>query len=45
MRLSRLARLVSILRDITIIAAVFFACIAVYKFMVYFAVWNALPYE
>ena len=40
MRLTRLAELVSIIRDITIIVAIAFSCAATYKFMVYFQVWD-----
>ena len=45
MRLPKIARIVSILRDIVIIIAIIFACIAAYKFMVYFSVWDLPPLE
>lgn len=43
--MSQLAKLVSILRDLAIIVAVLFVCLAAYKFMIYFNVWYSLPYE
>ena len=43
--MSQFAKLISILRDLAIIAAVLFTCLAVYKFMVYFNIWDSLPYE
>jgi len=44
-RTRQIARIVSILRDIVIIMAIVFACIAAYKFMVYFSVWDLPPLE
>ena len=44
-KFSQIARIVGILRDITIILAVIFACVATYKFMVYFSVWELPPLE
>jgi len=43
--MDRFAKLISVLRDIAIIVAIIFICIAAYKFMVYFSVWNSTIYD
>ena len=38
-------RIVSVIRDITIILAIIFVCVAAYKFMIYFSVWDLPPLD